>query len=358
MRERDLVSGQEVSAGNVDDLALGAAVVGSGGGGDTRAAATAARIALAAQGPVRLTPAAELAPDVWVAAVAAVGATSVMVERLPSSEEFVAAVRGLERHARVRVAAVQGIEAGGINAVIPVLCARWLGVPLIDADGMGRAFPRIDQTVFAAANLAASPFVLVNSAGNTLVIQASGNAAAEHLARAALPALGGWAAAAGYLMPAADCVRHAIKGSFSRALRLGAALRRARLASPPAAREIIEAAGGTLIFQGTVIEVRQRTSGIPGVATLEHRGGRERTLRVELADELLCAVADGELAAAVPDIICALDSRQVRPVLADRIGPGQELDVWRFAAPAEWSRPPSNRLGGLAAYGLAPAEVT
>ncbi len=356
MRERDLVSGQEVSAGNVDDLALGAAVVGSGGGGDTRAAATAARVALTAHGPVRLTPAAELDPGAWVAAVAAVGATSVMVERLPSSEEFVAAVRGLERHAGVRIAAIQGIEAGGINALIPVLCACWLGVPLIDADGMGRAFPGIDQTVFTAAGLSASPLVLVDSAENALVIQASSNASAEHLARAALPALGGWAAAAGYLMRASDCLRHSIKGSFSRARRLGAAVRKARLASAPAARHLLGEAGGTLLFQGTVIEVRQRTSGIPGVATLEHRAGRQRTLRIELADELLLAVADGELAAAVPDIICALDSRRVRPVLADQISPGQELDVWRFAAPAEWSAPPHARLGGLAAYGLAPAE--
>jgi uncharacterized protein len=345
----------QVDAGNVEDLALGAAVLGSGGGGDPRVGAAAIAAALGPGDAVRLTPASAVAPDAWIAAVALVGATFVMLERLPSGDEFAAAVRALQRHAGVRLDAICGLETGGANAMIPVLCARLLDLPLIDADGMGRAFPRIEQTVFTPAGISATPLVLADSTGNTIIIEASANTSVERLTRAVLPALGGWAAAAGYLMRGSDCAARAIQGTFSRALHIGAAIRRARVASSPAAgRDLIREAGGQLVFEGLVIEVRQRTSLSPGTATLEHRHDRKSVLRVELADELLLAIADGEVAAAVPDIICALDSRRAAAVAADRITAGQELDIWRFAAPGAWYRDPGAALASLPAFGLAP----
>jgi len=347
-----------LNAGHAADLALGAAVLGSGGGGDTRTGAAAIAAALGAGDSVPLVPAAAVGPDAWVAGVMAVGATSVMLERLPSGDEFTAAVRALQRHAGVRLDAVLGMEGAGANALLSVLCAHWLNLPLIDADGMGRAFPRIEQTIFTAAGIRAAPLVLANSTADIMIIEAGSNASVERLARAALPALGGWAAATGYLMRGRDCAAHAITGTFSRALAIGAAIRRARLGGPagPAGEGPIREAGGHLVFEGVVIEVWQRTSLGPGTVTLEHRGNRRRALRVELADELLLAIEDGAVAAAVPDIICALDSRRLTPVGADSITTGQELDIWRFAAPDAWYRPPGAGLVGLPAFGLAPVD--
>jgi hypothetical protein len=348
----------QVNAGNAADLALGAAVLGSGGGGDTRTGATAIAAALRAGDSVPLVPAAAVGPDAWVAGVMAVGATSVMLERLPSGDEFTAAVRALQRHAGVRLDAVLGMEGAGANALLSVLCAHWLDLPLIDADGMGRAFPRIEQTIFTAAGIRAAPLVLANSTADIMIIEADSNASVERLARAALPALGGWAAAAGYLMRGRDCAAHAIGGTFSRALDIGAAIRRARLggSSGPTGAGPIRQAGGHLLFEGVVVEVRQRTSLGPGTVTLEHRGDRRRALRVELADELLLAIEDGRVAAAVPDIICALESRRLTTVGADSITAGQELDIWRFAAPGAWYRSPGADLVGLPAFGLAPVD--
>jgi hypothetical protein len=343
----------QVNAANAADIALGAAVLGSGGGGDTRLGAAAIRAALGPAGTVSLVPAGNLEPDAWVAAVAAVGATSVMLERILSGDEFVTAVQALQRHAGVRLDAILGLEAAGANALIAVLCARWLNLPLIDADGMGRAFPGIHQTIFTSAGISAAPLVLTDSTADTMIIEADSNASTERLARAALPALGGWAAATGYLMRGSECAEHAIHGTFSRALGIGAAIRRARLvgAMPP-----IREAGGKLLFEGLVTEVRQRTSHGPGTATLECRGDRKRVLRVELADELLLAIEGGEVAAVVPDIICALDSRRLTTVGADGIITGQELDIWSFAAPDAWSRPADAALVDLPAFGLASVE--
>jgi len=39
--------------------------------------------------------------------------------------------------------------SGGSNALIPLVCALQLGLPVVDGDGMGRAFPELQMDSFA-----------------------------------------------------------------------------------------------------------------------------------------------------------------------------------------------------------------
>jgi len=340
---------------DVDDLAVGAALLGSGGGGDAAAAASMTRAVLAAHGPVPVVAAGELGPDETVVAVAAIGATAVMVEVLPSGAEFVAAVRALEGHLHLRAAAVHVLEVGGVNALFAVASAAWLGLPVVDADGMGRAYPRLDQTTFAAAGVSAAPAALTSPSGETILITSADNAAVERVARAALPALGGWAAAASYPMPAPVAAGCGLPGSLSRALRLGRAWRAAQEGGGrPRLAALLDEHGGAAVFAGTVIDVRPRRRARPGVVTLEHRAERARTLRVEFADEYLLAMDDGTPVAAVPDIVCLLDARSWQPVSTDQLAAGQQLDLLRLPAARAWSAPADARLVCLEAFGLAP----
>ena len=334
------------------DLAAGATLLGSGGGGDTSTGAILVRRALEQHGPVRLVRAADLDPGAWVVPVAAIGAVTVMVERLPGADEFVAAVRGLERRLGVRAAAVHGLEAGGVNALFPVAVAAWLGLPLVDADGMGRAFPRLDQTLLSLAGVPASPAVLVDTSGNELVVETADDAMVEHLARAALPALGGWAASAMYPMRAVDSVRAALGGSVSGARRLGRLLARARAARGDARAGILAEAGARALFAGEVLEVRQRGRDPLGTVTIAHHRDRGRTLRVEMADEYLLALDDGEPVACVPDLICVLDARSWRPISTEHLAAGQHVDVLGLPAPDRWRGPAAAARAGPAAFGL------
>ncbi|MGH3098856.1 MAG: DUF917 domain-containing protein [Streptosporangiales bacterium] len=343
-----------LSAERIDDLALGATVLGSGGGGDTRAMALATWSSLRSNGPVDLVAAAELPPDTWVAPIGVVGAVAALSERLPSGAEFAAAVRTLESHLGVTVSAVHGLEIGGANGLVPVLTASSLGLPLVDADGMGRAFPRVDQTVFTAAGLPAAPVVLADSAGRSAVLSGPSNAAVEHACRAVLGSFGGWAAAVQYPMRASDANRHAIAGSFSRAARLGRALRVSHSSAADRVRRLADV-GGTAVASGTVLEVRRGT-GFAAV-TIEPDSGDARTVRVEAADEYLMVLADGAVAVSVPDVICMLDRRSFAPVAVDELRAGRGVDVVSFAAPAAWRHPGAAELVAPEAFGLASPPV-
>ena len=39
------------------------------------------------------------------------------------------------------------MEAGGVNSMLPIAAAR-LGLPMVDCDGMGRAFPELPMVTF------------------------------------------------------------------------------------------------------------------------------------------------------------------------------------------------------------------
>lgn len=332
------------------DLALGATLLGSGGGGDTRAMALATWSSLREKGPVRLVDAAELPADTWVAPIGVVGAVAALTERLPSGAEFAAAVRALESHLGVTVSAVHGLEIGGVNGLVPVLTASSLGLPLVDADGMGRALPRVDQTVFTAAGMPAAPVVLADPTGRTAVLSGPSNAAVEHACRAVLGSFGGWAAAVQYPMRASDAARHAIAGSFSRAARLGRALGAPHPSTSDRSRRLADA-GGSVVASGTVLEVHRGSQ--VATVTVEPDGGALRTVRVEAADEYLMVLADGAMAVSVPDIICVLDRRSFAPVAVDELRAGCGVDIVSFPAPAAWRCDGAAALVGPDAFGLA-----
>lgn len=345
----------DLTADDAADLALGVLLLGSGGGGRTTAGEHLLRRALRTYGPLRVVAAADLAPADAVACVGAVGSSTVMVERLPSGDEFVRAVRFLERHLGHRLAAVQPLEIGGVNGLLGVAAAAWLDLPLVDGDAMGRAFPRLDQTVLGGGEPPAIA-ALSDPAGNVAVLECRDDAAVEHIVRAALPALGTWAAVALHHGTAARYAERSVGGSVSRALKLGALLREAQR-DPRRRERFLDAAGASVVFHGTVLEVR-RDESIGGVASVQHVTDPLRTLRLEFADEYVLALDDGIVGARVPDILGVLDARTWQPITVEQLMVQEVVEVIRLPAPERWADPALRGLVDLESYGLAMIPAT
>ncbi len=108
---------------DLNDLAVGAAVLGTGGGGDPYVGRLMAAEAIRRYGPVRLVDPAELEPDALVLPVGMMGAPTVMVEKLPGGFELSAATDALETFLGERAGAVMATEAGGINSTLAMCVA-------------------------------------------------------------------------------------------------------------------------------------------------------------------------------------------------------------------------------------------
>ena len=78
-----------ITADDIEDLCLGATLLGTGGGGDPYIAKLVAYEALERYGPVRVVNAADLPPDALVLTTAIIGAPTVILEKIPAGTEFV-----------------------------------------------------------------------------------------------------------------------------------------------------------------------------------------------------------------------------------------------------------------------------
>src|SRR5205807_10445897 len=134
-----------VTAEEIESLAIGAWILGTGGGGSPYLALLNMR-ALYRQGAVvSLMDPKDLADDDLVAVVSNMGAPLVGQERLTDSRTMAKAVRMMEDYLGQKFRAIMSVEIGGNNAIQPMMGAAHLGLPVVDADAMGPAFPEAQR---------------------------------------------------------------------------------------------------------------------------------------------------------------------------------------------------------------------
>lgn len=332
---------------DIDALAAGAALLGCGGGGTTLIGRMLCRAALAAA-PVPVTTAAALPPEAVVVHVGALGAPDIFAEQMVAPADMARAVEVLADHAGIAPAAVGVIEIGGLNAMTAIVAAAELGLPVVDGDLMGRAFPSVHGTILAARGAPIAPYALVGATGSVVLVAESSRFEAESVMVAAAGSMGGTAALALFPTPAQELAAARCDGSLSTCLNLGRAyLRRRDDDVPDLARHL----GGTVEFEGWVAEVRQRGADSPGAATLVSTGG-SATCRIDFRDELLQVSRDGVVVAATPAIIVALQSATGTALQVDELVLGQAVSIVTLPALHDWPAG-AEAVVGPPAFGLA-----
>lgn len=323
------------------DLARGAAFLGSGGGGDPYYGRLLAEAELARHEPIELVSLADLDDDAMIAPCGWIGAPTVSVEKLPNGREVTAGLRKLESLLQRRVDAVMPVEIGGGNGLAPLVAAAKLRLPIVDADGMGRAFPESQMATFNILGMASCPAVVTAADGSTVVIEDCDNLAHERIARGISVAMGGIAHMVEYPLTARDARRSAIPGSVSAAISIGAAIRNAQVAGNDPFEALFEAlrATGTyghagVLFDGKIVDLERETKdGFSiGRATLAAFGADE-TMEVIFKNENLVAKQNGKVVALVPDIITIMDRETADSITTERLKYGQRVKVVGAAAP-------------------------
>lgn len=172
-----------VHADELHDLAIGAAILGAGGGGDPYIGRLLAQNTLEQFGPVRVVDVDEVPDDVLVAMSAIMGAPTVMIEKLPAGDELIRAFEALQDRLGEPITHTVFAEAGGLNSMMPFVTAAPLDLPLVAADAMGRAFPEVQMCTPTIHGIPATPMALSDEKGNTAVVCAVDNEWSERIAR-------------------------------------------------------------------------------------------------------------------------------------------------------------------------------
>lgn len=340
---------RQVHADDLDDIATGGAVLGTGGGGDPYVGMLMAKEAIRKYGPVTLVDVEGLPDDALIVPACMMGAPTVMTEKLPQGDELINAFQQLERLLGRKIDAVLCGEAGGVNSTIPFVVAAATGLPLVDGDGMGRAFPELQMVTFTLHGVSATPMVLCDDKGNSLVLDTVSNAWTERLARAATIEMGGSALLTFYPMSGAVAKKAVVRGTLSLCDKIGRTLRETRATHGDPVKALVDLLDAEVMFHGRVQDIERRTEGgfARGQAVfagLEDWAGSE--LRIDFQNEFLIAERDGEVLATTPDLISVVEDDTGMPVTTDSLRYGQRLIAIAYPCDPQWRTPAGIELVG------------
>jgi hypothetical protein len=233
------------------------------------------------------------------------------------------------------------IECGGINSTMPLVVGARTGLPVVDGDGMGRAFPELQMVSFNILGQRAAPMVMCDEYGDTVLIESADNHRVEKLARPVIVPMGGLCMLAIYPMSGRAVKDTAVRDTLSLALRIGRTIATARREQ----RDPFEALFACLraiehyrhsrtLFDGKIVDLRRETQRgwAIGHVVLEDLAGREQ-LSVTFRNEFLRAQRHGRTVAIVPDLITILDRETAEPITTENLKYGQRVRVVGCSVP-------------------------
>jgi len=311
---------------DIEFLATGAALLGAGGGGDPYLGKLMVQKCIKEYGPIRLLHPSEIADDVYVIPTNMMGAPTIMMEKIPNGDETLKSLRELERFTGKKAFATMPVECGGLNSTVPFVVAALAGIPIIDADGMGRAFPELQMETFNILGVSATPAVLHNERGDCVIIQSLDSDMFEYIARGVAVRMGGVAHCAMYGMSGKEVKDTSIYGTVTLCIELGAAIHQAKESKTDPIEAIKAVTRNSIygeamvLFEGKVTDVERRSTdgfvrGKALVAGINQYQGQE--LKVDFQNENLFATIDGKAVAMVPDLITFLDKETGTPITTE-----------------------------------------
>jgi uncharacterized protein len=342
---------RSLSVDDLPNIARGCSVLGAGGGGEAYTATLMATQALLDHGPITLVTYDELPDDAIIMSCGFLGAPTVTIEKLSSGDEGGYLLEEIERLRGAKVGALMPAEIGGSNGMVPLTWSARLGLPVLDADGMGRAFPEVHQETMHLAGIPAGPTVVVDERGHRAIFRNTEGPWIERLERAIAIACGGIAASAEYHMTVAEARHATVPGTISLAERIGRAI--AEAADDPV-QAVIDITGAGRILDGKVADIERRIEDgfVKGMLTIEGtRGDAGKVLEIDIQNEYLVARRDGELVAMVPDIITLLDEQTGEAIHTERLKYGQRLVAIAFPCPPVWRTAKGLEVAGPVPFG-------
>ena len=308
----------------LSEITLGASILATGGGGDPEIGLLWA-YNVVEQGKEILMIDPEEVPDEALATIAGcLGAALVLTEKPPNGQELFWCYERLRRYMGKPIQAVIPPEAGGVNTPVPMAVAGAVGVPVIDADGMGRAFPELQMTSFYVHGISPSPTAAADEKGHVTIADTRSAILAERIIRGAAMAYGGISWIAGYPMTGRQLKDAAILHSISLAWKLGERVFTARRKHLDPISEVISITGGFRAFQGKVVDIdrefgAEKTKGFSlGRITLQGIDDfKGATATIDFQNEWLTLKVNGEIRCMPPDLICILDPATGEPIRTD-----------------------------------------
>lgn len=334
-----------IKAENIEALAIGAGILGSGGGGNPYYELEIAKYELSKTGQVNVVSLDDLADDDLVLPIGFMGAPLVSQEKLPNGREFLLIFEQFKKHYGIYPKAIFSAEIGGSNALAPIIASCRSGIPILDGDLIGRAYPKLQMASANLFGVSCAPAFLADSLGSTMVVNTSTANNLEEIARHITVACGSSLAIGMYVMTGTQAKQAVIRETVSKAIELG----NIALAKSDYLHKICHTTAGKIIGQGTITDIDQsiKNGFLEGEVVITIGEG---SIRIIYQNEYLAAYQGEKIAACTPDIITIFDEESATPILSDTLIYGLRVAVVSFPADKIWYTQEGIRLVGLEAF--------
>ena len=332
------------------DILTGCAVLGTGGGGDIKEGIAYIDYALSQNKQFRLISIDEAPQNEYVCTPYLLGAlvdhegdllSKLQSEPLPMSIAF----ERLKKYSSIEFFGTICCEMGGANTAISMMLAALNDGFIIDADPTGRAVPEITHSTYYLHGLPAAPIVSANTKGEVFICEhIADDQRAEDVMRALCQLSNDTISVIDHAMAISDIKHAVIKGTVSKAWQIGKSLRLAAVHDGmPQIKSNLEklaiAHGGRVIFTGKVkgshfCEENGFTVGEVNISGDELYAGH--TLQIQVKNENMAALLDGNVYATIPDLICCFDLSNQQPICNPHVHIDDTVLVMLLPAPTEF----------------------
>ena len=322
---------REVTDADLDAIEIGAAILGTGGGGNPYIGKLRCREELKKGRRIPVIPLAELPDDALVVSLGGIGAPVVGVEKIEEGEECLRALRAIEKELGVKVDALISAEIGGANSMEPMLTAAQAGLPVVDGDGMGRAFPEMQMCTWSIYGHREAPAAMADEKGNIVIIRNTPDDVwLERIARSVVVAMGAAAGLATQPMRGDFVKRAAVPNTITQALNLGRAVLQAHETNADPVQTVIEQERGKLLMTAKIIDLQRHLKGGFALGHMALEGFGDflgDNGRIDLQNEFLVFWRNDLVEVCTPDLIVVLDSDTGLPITTEMLRYGQRIAV-------------------------------
>jgi DUF917 family protein len=345
---------------DIEALAIGAAILGTGGGGNPYIGKLRCLQELRRGKQVPLISLDELADDALVVPIGGIGAPIVSIEKLEEGNEGLRALRALEEFCGRKVDALVAAEIGGGNALEPIITAAHAGIGVVDGDGMGRAFPEMQMTTFSIYGHRSTPAAVADERGNVVLFRHTiSELWFERHARSTVVVMGGTAVGAEAPMLGAYVKRAAVPGTVTQAITLGSLVLQANRDHVSAIPLICAQERGVHLMDAKIVDLKRHLRGgfSVGEIALEGIDSHAGTnAMVNFQNEFLSFERHGVIEVCVPDLVVLLDVDTGHAITTDVLRYGQRVAILCLPSHPLLRTPQALAVVGPAAFGLEGVE--
>lgn len=343
-----------ISSTDLMFIAQGCKILGCGGGGDPYQEYLKARATIRHHpGTVKIVSVDYLPDESLVGWTGCMGSPEVSMERLENNECLQAHDELMRVTRSPPVSGFLALEIGGGNGVLNLGVSAHYGVPCLDADYMGRAYPtfwQVTPNVYGSPSGDALVPATIASGDGTFITMTKSRTdrLVDKALRAACVEMGCRAGKAGPPKPARIVREQAITGTVSLAWWIGRAVALEKNINDKAQR-IIDEVGGSesaaILGQGKIIGVERvlKTGHTYGVLNVDGTlsDGTKAAIKIPFKNEnaFVEAVSNGQskILASVPDLIAVIDAETGAGLGTPEYKYGLKVVIIAIAASPRWT---------------------